>query len=81
MNTRLSFTYNGQTRDYGGTDQDFKDQLLDEYFLVDLEGSYKLSNDYNFYFSLNNLFDKGYENSFKYTGQPRTVNIGLKNKF
>ena len=43
----------------------FKDQILDEYFLVDLKSSYKLYNNYNIDFSIKNLFDKNHENSLK----------------
>ena len=71
-------TYKGQTRDYGGTDYNFRDQILDEYLLVDLKSSYKLFEGYNLDFSVKNLFDKNYENSLDYSGTPRTINIGLK---
>ena len=77
----LLITYKGRTRDYGGLDYSFKDQILDEYFLVDLKSSYKLYNNYNIDFSIKNLFDKSYENAFLYSGTPRTLNIGLKRKF
>ena len=30
----LMITYKGRTRDYGGTDYSFKDQILDEYLLL-----------------------------------------------
>ncbi len=73
----LMFTYKGRTRDYGGTDYGFKDQILDEYLLVDLKSSYKIFKDYNLDFSVKNLFDKNYENSFLYSGSPRTMNIGF----
>ena len=74
----MLLTYKGRTRDYGGSDYDFKDQILDEYLLVDLTSSYKLFEGYNLDFSVKNLFDKSYENSFLYSGTPRTMNIGLK---
>ena len=77
----LMLTYKGRTRDYGGTDYSFKDQILDEYLLVDLMGSYKISGDYNLNFSLKNIFDKNYENSLDYSGTPRTMNIGLRKAF
>ena len=73
----LMITYKGRTRDYGGTDYSFKDQILDEYLLVDLKSSYKLFEGYNLNFSVKNLFDKNYENSLDYSGNPRTMNIGL----
>ena len=77
----LLFTYKGRTRDYGGSDYGFKDQILDEYFLIDFKSSYKLSESYKIDFSLKNVLDKNYENSFLYSGTPRTMNIGLKKSF
>ena len=81
LNSSLLLTYKGRTRDYGGTDYGFRDQILDEYFLIDLVSSYKISGGYNLDFSLKNVFDKNYENSFLYSGTPRTMNIGLKKTF
>ena len=81
LNSSLLLTYKGQTRDYGGTDYSFKDQILDEYLLLDLASSYKLSRNYKLDFSLKNLLDKDYENSLDYSGTPRTMNIGLKKSF
>ena len=78
LDSSLMLTYKGRTRDYGGTDYSFKDQILDEYLLVDLKSSYKLFGGYNLDFSVKNLFDKNYENSLDYSGTPRTMNIGLK---
>ena len=74
----LMLTYKGRTRDYGGTDYSFKDQILEDYFLVDLKSSYKLFEGYNLDFSVKNLFDKNYENALDYSGTPRTINVGLK---
>jgi len=74
----LMLTYKGRTRDYGGTDYSFKDQILDDYFLVDFKSSYKLFKGYNLDFSVKNLFDKNYENALDYSGTPRTINVGLK---
>ena len=81
LNSSLLLTYKGRTRDYGGTDYGFRDQILDEYFLMDLASSYKLSEGYKLDFSLKNVFDKDYENSFLYSTTPRTMNIGLKKSF
>ena len=74
----LMLNYKGRTRDYGGTDYSFKDQILDDYFLVDFKSSYKLFKGYNLDFSVKNLFDKNYENALDYSGTPRTINVGLK---
>jgi vitamin B12 transporter len=82
LNSSLLLTYKGRTRDYGTANQDsYRDQILDEYFLVNLVSSYKLSEGYKLGFSLKNVFDKGYENSNLYTGTPRTINVGLNKSF
>ena len=77
----LLLTYKGRTRDYGTADQSYRDQILDEYFLIDLASTYKFSNDYRLDLSLKNLLDKDYENSNLYTGTPRTIYIGLNKKY
>ena len=81
FNGSLLLTYKGRTRDYGTADQSFRDQILDEYFLIDLASSYKLSEGYKLNFSLKNVLDEGYENANLYTGTPQTMNIGLSRKF
>jgi len=81
LNSSLLLTYKGRTRDYGGTDYGFRDQILDEYFLLNLASSYKLSEGYKLNFSLKNVFDKDYENAFLYSGTPRTVNLGINKKY
>ena len=78
LKSSLQLTYKGQTRDYGGTDYSFKDQILDDYLLVDLASTYALSENYKIDFLLKNLFDQNHENSLDYSGTPRTLNIGLK---
>ena len=81
-NGSLLLTYKGRTRDYGTYDQDsYRDQILDEYFLVDLASSYKISDGYKLDFTLKNLFDKDHEVANLYTGTPRTINIGLNKKY
>jgi len=81
LNSSLLLTYKGRTRDYGSTDYGFRDQILDEYFLLNLASSYKLSEGYKLNFSLKNVFDKDYENAFLYSGTPRTVNLGINKKY
>ena len=40
LTSSLLITYKGRTRDYGSTNVSFYDQILDEYFLIDLKSSY-----------------------------------------
>jgi vitamin B12 transporter len=81
LNSSLLLTYKGRTRDYGSTNVGFRDEILDEYLLVNLINSYKISEGYKLDFSLKNAFDKDYENAFEYTGTPRTMNIALKRTY
>ena len=81
LKNSLILSYKGRTRDYGFSDQGFKDQILDEYLLLDFISSYKFGETYNLDFSIKNIFDKNYENAFLYSGMPRTINIGLKKTF
>ena len=81
LNSSLLLRYKGRTRDYGGQDYGFRDQILDEYFLVDLASTYAFSENYKIDFLLKNLFDQNHENSLDYSGTPRTMNIGLKKKY
>ena len=81
LDSSFLITYKGRTRDYGGSDYAFKDQILDEYFLIDIKSSYKIYEGYNLDFSVKNLFDKHYENAFLYSGTPRTMNISLNKSF
>jgi outer membrane receptor for ferrienterochelin and colicin len=82
LNSSLLLTYKGRTRDYGTANQDsYRDQILDEYFLVDLASSYKISDGYKLDFTLKNFFDKDHEVANLYTGTPRTINIGLNKKY
>ena len=81
LNSSIFLTYKGRTRDYAGSDYGFKDQILDEYLLVDLASSYNVGGGYNIDFSLKNIFDKDYENSFNYSGTPKTMNVSLNKKF
>jgi len=82
LTSSLLLTYKGRTRDYGTYDQDsYRDQILDEYFLVDLTSSYKFVEGYKLDFSIKNVLDKNYENASLYTSTPRTMNIALKRSF
>jgi len=82
LNSSLLLTYKGRTRDYGTTNQNsFRDQILNEYFLIDLASTYKISDGHKMNFSIKNFFDKDHEVANLYTGTPRTINIGLNKKF
>ena len=89
LTSSLLLTYKGRTRDYGTANQGcdygstncYRDQILDEYFLLDLASSYSINDGYKIDFSIKNLFNKDHEVANLYTGTPRTINIGLNKSF
>ena len=53
---KANFKYVGERRDYGGSDNSFRQVMLDEYMVVDLSANYNMG-DYKMNFSLKNLFN------------------------
>ena len=77
----LQFKYVGERRDYGGSDNGFKQVILDEYELLNLYADYKLPNDYKLNFSLKNLLDEKYNEALNYSALGRSMNIKLRKQF
>ena len=77
----LQFKYVGERRDYGGSDNGFKQVILDDYSLLNLYANYNLKNDYNFSFSLKNLFDEKYNEALNYNTPGTSLNIKFTKKF
>jgi len=77
----LQFKYVGERRDYGGNDNGFKQVILDDYSLINLYANYNLKNDYNFSFSLKNLFDEKYNEALNYNTPGTSLNIKFTKKF
>ena len=76
--TSLKGKYVGETRDYGADDDSWTDQILTDYFVFDLAGSYEVFTGYKLNMSINNLFNEQYQTAHQYTGMNRNLNIGLK---
>ncbi|MEQ8823317.1 MAG: TonB-dependent receptor [Filomicrobium sp.] len=73
-------TYNG-----GDTQRDFSDASfsspkvsVEEYFVVDLNASYKVSDEVKVYGVLNNAFDEDYEEVLGFRARPRQAYVGVK---
>ena len=70
------YKYVGERRDYGGSDNGFKQVILDDYSLFNLYANYD-----DFSFSLKNLFDEKYNEVLNYSTPGRTLNLKFVNKF
>jgi len=78
LKNTLLIKYSGETRDYGNTNNDFADQILDDYITFDYMGSLKLYDTYDLFFTVNNIFDQNYEQAYQYSTLTRSFNFGLK---
>ena len=70
--------YSGRTRDFGNTNNGFRDETLRSYVVVDLVNSYKLFDGYKINLNINNIFDEKYQQAYEYSTPGRTVNLGFK---
>ncbi len=81
LNNKLSIYFSDEVRDYGNTNNSFKDVILKEYFVLDYNLNYKIYDNLDFYFNINNIFDEKYENAFMYSSMERSFNLGISNHF
>ena len=79
--TATQFKYVGERRDYGGSDNGFKQIILDNYSLLNLYADYKLQKNYSLNFSLKNLLDEKYNEANNYNAPGRSLNLKFKNNF
>ncbi len=77
----VQLKYVGERRDYGGSDNGFKQVILDDYSVVNLFADYKLLNNYKLNFSLKNLFDEKYNEALNYNTPGRSINIKLRKQY
>ncbi len=77
----LQFIYAGERRDYGGSDNGFKQVILDDYSLLNLYADYSFKDIYKINFSLKNLFDENYNEANNYSTLGKSLNIKFKKRF
>ena len=77
----LQYKYVGERRDYGGSDNGFKQVILNDYSLLNMYADYNLKNDYKLNFSLKNLLDENYNEALNYSTLGRSFNLKLKKQF
>ena len=75
------FKYVGERRDYGGSDNGFKQVILDDYSLINLYANYNFNNGYKLNFSIKNLLDEEYNEALNYSTPGRSFNFKFENKF
>ena len=49
--------------------------------MLDYNLNYKIYDNLDFYFNINNIFDEKYENAFMYSSMERSFNLGISNHF
>ena len=81
INNKLFIKYSGETRDYGNTNNNFTDVILDDYITFGYKAEYRLNGPYKIYFVANNIFDQNYEQAYQYSTMGKTFNIGLKTEY
>ena len=74
----LSIKIIDEVRDFGNTNNGFKDVVLEDYITFNLSSTYKLFNNYNLHFNAINIFDEIYEQAHQYSTMGRTFNFGIK---
>ena len=69
-----------ERRDYGNANNSYADVILNSYFIFNLKNEFKL-NDQKFYFNINNIFDKDYEDAYQYSSIKRNIELGINKIF
>ena len=78
LQNSLLLKFVDETRDFGNTNNNFKDVILDDYLTLNFSSTYKLFDNYKLYFDAINLLDQNYEQAYQYSSMGRTLNFGIK---
>ena len=81
LSNKILVKYSGERRDYGNTNNNFYDVILDDYVTINYYLNYKLYDQFDLYFNANNLFDQKYEEAYQYSGMSQDVSFGIKRSF
>ena len=80
LNTHLTGKYQSEVRDYGNTNNGFKQVILDAYSQFNFSATADYFG-YEIFFNANNIFDENYVQAYQYSVDGRNFNFGLKRKF
>ena len=81
LQNSLSIKFVDEIRDFGNTNNGFKDVVLEDWMTFNLSSDYKLYDDYKLYFNAINIFDDVYEQAYQYSSMGRSFNIGLRRTY
>ena len=85
LNLTLHTKVSSKARDYGikiePANGSFDDVHLNSYMVNDLSLNYNLWNRYSIFFNVNNILDKKYYTSIRYSQMDRSVNFGIKRSY
>ena len=81
LTNRINIIYSDEVRDYGNANNSFKDVMLNEYFVINYNLNYKIFNNLNLYFNIDNILDEDYEKAYMYSSMERSFNLGLNRSF
>ncbi len=81
LDFNLNSKWSDVARDYGNGNRTFNDEVLDDYFVNDLNMNFKLNDKYNMFLNITNLLDEKYETTRDYSQLGRSFNFGLRNNF
>ena len=80
LNTHLTGKYQSNVRDYGNTNNGFKQVILDAYSQFNFSATTDYFG-YEIFFDVNNIFDENYTQAYQYSVDGREFNFGFKRKF
>jgi vitamin B12 transporter len=73
--------YNSDRRDYGNSNNNFKQVILGSYSVFDLNIKHKLFNQLPVFIKIKNIFNKQYQEAYQYSTDRRSYEIGFKSSF
>ena len=81
LKSSLQGKYTGKTRDFGNTNNNFRDVILKDYYVFDLATSYQLFGGYKAIFNIGNIFDETAQQAYQYSSPGRSFNLIIRRGF
>jgi vitamin B12 transporter len=81
LTTGISYKFQSDVRDYGNTNNNFKDVILPPFQVFNFTNSIDLNDNVKIYLNLLNIFNEKYSQAYQYSTYGRNFNIGLKQSF
>ena len=81
LKNSLSIKFVDEVRDFGNTNNSFKDVILEDWVTFNAYSEYQLFNGYKVYFNAINIFDDVYETAHQYGSMERSFNFGIRRTY